>query len=400
MTFLKSRAARLPDATLATHDLERDGALPATGFVATVPGTLAPLVPLDLPGVLRGAARARVARRQLRDTYGGADSGIDARPARLGDAADRWQALMVVATQTRLDWARKAAAAGPLCRAILPDYLVLPAARDLWVIEAAGPLIRVRLGLEDGFSAEPDLALALLQGARAKAPPRAVLRMGALAPDIDAWLAELGLVVCLDPSGLAAHGVTPPQRFAHGEFALDLARDPDAERAEMRKVLRSLGVVAGLGLMGLAGWIAAIMLETSALRAQGLAYRQNSERILREVVIPTGPILDIRTQVSRLVEDARAANADAADMARPLDVLRRAGAVLAAHEATVTRVSYQPAAGLVIDLQLADFAALDTLVAALREGGTELRVAQSVTRDDAGVEAVLAMAVTQKGAER
>lgn len=400
MTILKSRAARLPDAQLATHDLERDVPMPTAGFVATVPGTLAPLVPLDLPGALRGPARARVARRQLRDAYGGADNAIDARPARLGDAADRWQAMLVVATQTRLGWARKAAAAGPLCRAILPDYLALPASRDLWVIEAAGPLICTRLGLEDGFSAEPDLALALLQGARTKAPPRAVLRMGSLAPDLDAWLAEQGLAVCFDPAGLAAHGVAAPQRFAHGEFALDLARDPDAERAEMRRVLRRLGVVAGLGLMGLVGWIAAIVLETSELRAQGLAYRQNSERILREVVIPTGPILDIRTQVSRLIEQAVEANAEAGTVARPLDVLRRAGTVMAAHEASVTRVSYQPAAGLVIDLQLADFAALDALVAALREGGTELRVAQSVTRDDAGVEAVLAMAVTPQGAEK
>lgn len=400
MSFLKSRAARIPEVTLATHDLERDGAMPDRAFVATVPGTLAPLVPLDLPGALRGPARTRVARRQLRDAYGGVDSGIDARPARLGNAADRWQAMLVVATQMRQGWARKAAAAGPLCRAILPDYLTLPAARDLWVIEAAGPLIRVRLGLEDGFAAEPDLALALLHGALAKAPPRAVLRIGALAPDLDAWLAGQGLAVCLDPAGLSAHGFAPPQRFAHGEFALDLARDPDAERAEMRKILRRLGVVAGLGLMGLVGWIAAVLLETSALRAHGLAYRQNSERILREVVIPTGPILDIRTQVSRLIENARETNAEAGAVARPLDVLRGAGTVMAAHEATVTRVSYQPGAGLVIDLQLADFAALDTLVAALRESGAEVRVAQSVTRDDAGVEAVLAMAVTQKEVER
>lgn len=400
MSFLRPRAARPSSAGLEMHDLARDAALPVNGFVATVPGTLAPLVPLDLPGALRGAARARVARRQLRDAYGGADSGIDARPARLGDASERWQAVLVVATQTRLDWARKAAAAGPLCRAILPDYLALPAARDLWVIEAAGPLIRARLGLEDGFSAEPDLALALLQGSAAKAPPRAVLRLGALAPELDAWLAEEGLPVCLDPAGLAVHGIAPPQRFAHGEFALDLARDPDAERAGMRRVLRQVGIAAGLGLAGLTGWIAAALLETSDLRAQGLAYRQNSERILREVVIPTGPILDIRAQVSRLIEDLHKARAEAAAVARPLDVLRQAGLVLAEHDATITRVSYQPAAGLVIDLQLADFAALDALVADLRAGGTELRVAQSVTRDDAGVEAVLAVAVTQKGADR
>jgi general secretion pathway protein L len=117
-------------------------------------------------------------------------------------------------------------------------------------------------------------------------------------------------------------------------------------------------------------------------------------------MIPTGPILDIRTQVTQRLERARTARSDGDGEARPLDVLRRAGAVLADHEGTITRVSYQPGAGLVIDLQLADFAALDALVGALRTTGVESRVAQSVTREGAGIEAVLAMAVTQNGGRR
>jgi len=74
--------------------------------------------------------------------------------------------------------------------------------------------------------------------------------------------------------------------------------------------------------------------------------------------------------------------------------------VLGDHDLTVTRVSYQPGAGLVMDVQIADFAALDALVTALNAAGTEARVAQSVTREDTGVEAVLAMAVSQGGPRR
>ena len=50
--------------------------------------------------------------------------------------------------------------------------------------------------------------------------------------------------------------------------------------------------------------------------------------------------------------------------------------------------------------QISDFAALDAFVSDLRNAGTEARVAQSVTRENTGVEAVLAMAVTQDGANR
>jgi len=397
MIFHRTRTARNTVASLVVHDLDREVAFPAVGFVASVPGTEAPLVPLELPATLTGQARDRVARRQLRDAYGGSDSGIDARPASLGDAADRWRAMLVVDRQARRDWAHKVASAGPLCQAILPDYLTLPASRDLWVIDVFGQVIRARLGLDDGFTAEPDLALALLQGALTKVPPRAVLRHGPLSPDLDAWLAAQSLAVCLDPAGLSVHGVTPPERFAHGELSLDLGRDPDAERAAMRRTLRGLSLPIAMGLTGCLGWVTAALLEVTELRTQALTYRQNSERILREVVIPTGPILDIRAQVSQVIDRARSASTETETEARPLDVLRRAGEVLQAHETTITRISYQPGAGLVIDLQIADFAALDALVAALRTVGTEPHLAQSVTRDGGGVEAVLAMAVRQKG---
>ncbi|SLN47041.1 GspL periplasmic domain protein [Roseovarius gaetbuli] len=400
MTLVLNRKKSAKATPVQTHDLGSGGALPTHPFVALVPGTAAPLVRLDLPEALKGQARDRVAARQLRDAYGGSDAGLDLRPARLAGTRDGWSRVLVADIAERQDWARAVAPAGALCRAVLPDYLALPAAPDLWVIEACGDHIRARLGPEDGFSGEADLALTLLEKAAALAPPRAVLRLGAAAPEIDAYLDAQNLTICGAASELAAHGVTDPQVFGHGEFALDLARDPGAERAEMRRRLRQLRLPAGLAVLGLVGWVAATVMETRELRDQSLAYRQNAERILRDVMIPTGPILDIRTQVTQRLERARTARSDGDAEARPLDVLRRAGAVLADHDGTITRVSYQPGAGLVIDVQLADFAALDALVSALRTTGVEPRVAQSVTREGAGIEAVLAMAVTQNGGRR
>ena len=400
MILARTRPSRASAAPVPLHDLSRGGALPAQPFVAVVPGEAVPLIPLDLPGALKGAARERVARRQLRDAYGGAEAGLDARPARLGETPDAWQRMLVAEAVTRAEWAKAVAPAGALCRAILPDYLALPAAPGLWVIEADAARIRARLGLEDGFAAEPDLALALFQEAVETAPPRAILWQGGLPPEIAAWLGARGLPVCHEVAALAGHGVEPPRSFAHGELALDLARDPGAERAEMHRNLRRLRLPVALAVLGFAGWIGAILMDMAALRDQSLAYRQNAERILRDVMIPTGPILDIRTQVGQVIDRARGAETEAETEARPLDVLRQAGAVLGDHDLTVTRVSYQPGAGLVMDLKIADFAALDALVTALRAAGTEARVAQSVTREDAGVEAVLAMAVTQGGRRR
>ncbi|WP_297774253.1 type II secretion system protein GspL [uncultured Roseovarius sp.] len=400
MSLALTRKSRAASTSLTLHDLSGDAPAPRVPFIACVPGMATPLVPLDLPPLLKGAGRDRVARRQLRDAYGGTEAGLDIRPARLGPEPDLWSRVLVVDAEDRRAWLARLGSASPLCQAVLPDYLTLPAALDLWVVETSERTVLARLGAEDGFAAEPDLAVALLQQAAAGAPPRAVLRTGPALAGVDDVLAALDVPTCDEPGALAAHGVSAPSRFTNGELSLDLARDPGAERAEMRHMLGRLRVPVALATLGLFGWIAATVLETRDLNAQGLVYRQNAERILRAVMIPTGPILDIRTQVSQRIDGARSASTEVETEARPLDVLRLAGVVLRTHTSTITRVNYQPGAGLVMDMQIEDFAALDALVSDLRAAGVQARVAQSVTRDDSGVEAVLAMTVNQAGDRR
>jgi len=122
--------------------------------------------------------------------------------------------------------------------------------------------------------------------------------------------------------------------------------------------------------------------------------------MLRAGLVPAGPVLDIRAQAGDALERARTEAEAAGTQSRPLDVLRAAGAVMAAHEPRVTRASFQPGLGLVIDLEIADFAALDALVGDLAAAGTEARVARSVAREGRGVEAVLALAATRAEAGR
>lgn len=392
MSALK-RKSRPGSDPLPVYDLTGGGAAPQGAFVAVVPGEVAPMIPLDLPPKLKGQARDRVARRQLRDAFGGAEPTIDIRPAHIGAQPDLWTRVLVVDRDARLEWVRRLGAAADRCRGVIPDYIALPAAPELWVIRTDGPRVLARLGLEDGFAAEPGLAEALLETA-IKSPPRAILRLGPPEPGIDAMLARLSLPLCSTVAEVAAHGLSTPMTFEHGEMSLDLSRDPGAERAKMRRSLRRLSLPLALAVLGFAGWIAATVIETRTLADQGMAFRRNAERMLRDTMIPTGPILDIRSQVSQRLERARKTSTETVVEARPLDVLRRAGAILGRHSPRVTRVSYQPGSGLVLDLQIDDFAALDALVSDLREGGTGARIAQSETRDDGdGVEAVIAMTV-------
>lgn len=377
------------------HDLGAGVPLPGRPFVALVPGAEAPLLPLDLPAGLSGPARERVARRQMRDVLG--PGAAEMRPARLGAAREGWRRMLVCDAAARAQWAARVA--GTACRAVLPDYLALPAAPGLWVIETETGQVRARLGPEDGFAAESDLALALLETAAEQTPPRAVLRLGPPLAALDDWLHAQGWPSAESPEGpVEQEEIAPPLRFGHGELALDLARDPEAERAALRGGMVRLVAALVLAFAGFGFWAASVQIETTRLADQGLVYRKNAERLAREGLIPSGPILDLRAQARGALERARGRLTQAEGEARPLEALRLAGEVLVSQELRVTRAAYQPGTGLVIDLEIADFAALDTVVAALRDAGTEARVAQSVTRDGAGVEAVLALATTLPGA--
>lgn len=377
------RRAAAEAAKLPLYYLGAGGRPPAGSYVALVPGAMAPVLSLDLPSGLKGATRLRVARRQMADLFGRNDLDFEMRPVVLGAGKNPWRRALAVAPGDRQKWLQDVT---PACRVVLPDYLALPHAPDVWSIDCSEDKIRARLGVDDGFTAEPALALALLKSALSDAAPKAVLLTGAPDPDIARLLQEHKLEVANDPAKYGA------KIFANGELALDLARDPDAEKQDMRRALRPFLLPAVMAVLALAFWTGAMLRETGELRAQALAHRQSAERILRETMIPTGPILDMRAQVSRLVDKRRAAAEQAAMQARPVDVFRGAGNVLAASDAQVLAVSYQLGSGLVIDLKVKDFAALDQVVAALRAAGIELSVAQSTARENEGVEASLALA--------
>lgn len=366
--------------------------MPAAPFVALVPGSEAPLVQLSLPAGLKRDAREKVALRQAQDRLGARPGSLIIRPARLGSKPDEWRAVIVADSGLVAGW--RAQVAGARCRAILPDYLGLPASPELWTVELAeavgqggAAMVRVRLGTVDGFSAEPALAAMMLRRARAEVQarsrpaPLAVLRLGPSEATLDDALD--GLEIAHGESALPGK-VSRPRLLGHGELALDLATDPALAAARLAARLQALRLPAAMLILGLFGWLGGEWAETARLNAHADAIETANLEVVRRDFVPSGPILDIEAQVSREIARRREGLAPLDDGETPLARLRRAAEVIAeALDADPTQapllntVIWRADADMQIALTLADFAALDALMDDLRAAGLSARVGQS-----------------------
>lgn len=364
--------------------LDAAGARPEPGQIAMVPGAEVPLLRLELPPGLRGQAREQVARRQIRDRMGLDEGRVEMRPLPPRGRGEDWTRVLLV------DAARMAGWRDAPCRALLPDYLCLPAAEGVWTATAlptaetadSEPGVMLRLGPDDGFTAGAALAPLMLRRALAEAtePPAALYRLGPPLPGIEAVLAAQGIPVLTSPEELAARSLPLPRAFAHGEAALDLRADPRAARARLRRRLTPWLWPLALAALAAGLWAAAELTALGRIEARSAAVRAETEALVRRHFVPAGPILDVRTQVARaLAEMQRRSGSDRA--AAPLTLLGAAAEVLAASPGRLDEVSFEPGTGLVLALHLPDFAALEALAAALRGAGLE--VAQLAARTDA-----------------
>ncbi len=361
------------------HRLGDGAALPDAPFVALVPGAQAPLIPVELPDGLRDPAREAVARRQLRDRLGPDAGAPEMHSARLAGAEAGWSAMLVVETHAAAAWRAEVAPAGATCTAILPDYLALPTAEGLWTIEtdADGP-VRARLGPRDGFSAEPALAAVMLERALADSPaPAAILWTGPADAALRTVLSGPDAPPIVSSAQDLADTIAPPRRLAHGELTLDLSAELGARSAAFQARLAALRLPAALAVAGFAAWAAAVELDTRRTYDAAADLRAQIHADVRRDFIPEGPITDVRAQVTRAL-DARRAEAGPEEAATgPLDGLHDAAAVIDDTEARLSAAVLQPDGEIRLELTVADFAALDSLAAALRTQGLDVRVGQS-----------------------
>ena len=349
-----------------------------------VPGAEAPLLTLDLPPRLRGHAREQVALRMLTDRLGLGPSDIAMRPFAGGAAP--WTRALVVA-KDRIDAWRGDALP------VLPDYLALPTAPGVWCVsETDDGTLCARLGPDDGFAAVP--AVAMLQLARALAQgdvPGALLLPRRL-PALTDWAERHGIPVATTPEGIEALGLPRPRRLAHGELACDLRRDPRAARSRLERRVLPWRWPLLAGALAAALWAGAQYLAIDRLDRARASIDTATRALVRNSFVPTGPILDMRVQVSRALADARAAQAIRQGAEDPVAMTARAADVIAAAGARPREIAWTTGEGLTLVLLLPDFAATDAIAAQLGAAGFDVTVTESLAREGGeGVRSTLAL---------
>jgi len=369
-----------------------DGAPPSGGFVALVPGADAPLLSLGLPASLKGVAREDVARRQALDRLGKTATAIDIRPARLG-SGEVWSRVIVADREQVLRWRAALGAGANRCRALLPDYAALPTAPGLWTLDHDGEVVRVRLGPQDGFTAEPALAERLIahaiqQASNANALPRAVWWSGTRDAAIEARFDGLTLVHSADD----LPDMLRPRVMAHDEFGLDLARDPRADAEAVEARIRRLVWPAILLGLGAAGWSGAMVLSVQQDRAAAVAIDAQTLSAARRDLLGAAPILDLRVQVARAIEARGGDTGPAREALTGLPLLRAASEVLTQARAEVQGVALGAAvAGIALDIVVDDFRALDAVLSALSDAGLTASLTRSGINPEGGVAATLSV---------
>lgn len=374
----------------------------ASGYIALVPGGDAPLLALHLPAGLQGAAREQVAWRQLLDQLSVTPEQVEMRPYIRGISSPSWTRVVVANADLMAGWR---ALLQPGCRALLPDYLALPAAADLWVLQVQGDQLRARLGRRDGFSAELGLAELMLGQLLADAdmvkPKAVLLRQGDLPQGLQQRLAEQGIPVVADIRGLKPLGIAPAVVLGHGELSVDLRRDARAARRQLRRQLRPWGA-AGLaaGLM-MAVWASGEVLAIRQLQRDQALLVDHTETLVRQHFVPAGPLPDLRLQVSRALAARQAQVAAGAGRLSPLLLIGQVAEVMVAQQIQPEALSYEQGEGLVLALRLVDFAALDQLVAVLDQSGiaAEPRLARVIESgtEAGGIRADLHLQLKQAG---
>ncbi|WP_164860869.1 type II secretion system protein GspL [Parasedimentitalea marina] len=374
------------------------GPLAASHQVVLVPGEMVPLYSLDLPASLRSGIREKVARRQLADRLGFAPALRPFVPTIQGHPKANTKNWTRVFTADPAWLESLSTLSG---RAVLPDYLSLPTATDLWTLACtAEDRVQARLGPSDGFSAHLTLTPLLLEQALDSGPPpRAILVMNEVGPAIRA-LAESRNIPILETLFDAEALKIVPRVLAHGELACDLRKNPIASQVQMaRRVLPWRWPLLAAALAA-ALWAAAQQIAIQRSETHTQALRAKTQELVQQHFTQGGPVLDPRLQVSRVLAELQRANGSSTHQTSPLELARRAGAIITAADAKPEMLTYREGQGLSVILRLPDFAAAERLAAAFAAEGLDARLTESGTASDSdGVRAEFTIATQAEDTE-
>ncbi|KMW59439.1 General secretion pathway protein L [Candidatus Rhodobacter oscarellae] len=357
------------------------GQAPGGAYVGLLPGTLSPILPVELPAKLSGGAREQVAGRQVSDMVSLPAGSFEIHPLQ-PKGAKTWNRVLFMARDDIAAWRQKATKG---CQAILPDFFALPSAPGLWAIEVEGDTLRARLAADDGFTAEADLAIAQLQATDA---PKGVLRLGDPNTAVDAYLAGLGVPIHTDPAALKKAGLAP-LRWADVTAGLNLLTPPSAAPQRIQAGLRRwrLGALAAASAAAL--WLGMLYLQTQTAQQEAAQNRDLTLAMVRQHFVPDGPILDVRAQVGAVLASAVEPEVIEVQGLPALTQFQIAAEVLTRDTAQVALVTYRPETGLETTIETPDFAALDALVLDLQGADFLVEQLDSRAEQSGGVSARL-----------
>lgn len=369
---------------VATYDagkdfvaLTGDGTTPGAQQVAVVCGADVPVITLDLPPGLRGQAREQVARRQLQDRAGLTAETTEIRPIYPPKQSEKWSKVLIADAALLAKWK---AIAGPHCRAVLPDYLSLPTASGIWSMAMRNDMLMVRLGPDEGFTAQPDLAMVMLEMQLDQARdllPGAILCLGT-APDGLKALADIHDVPLIaSPAEAKGLGLEVPAVLTHGELEFDLRRDPQMARTKLRKQVLPWRWPLLFALIAAGLWSASQVIETRRIETRTAQLNTQTRELVRDKFIPTGPLLDMRIQVSQVLAERQLRAAGWQDKITALDLFATAAGVLSTRGVETDQVSTVSATEVALDVTMPDFASVDQLASDLRAAGLTVTVVQS-----------------------
>ncbi|MFT5796431.1 MAG: general secretion pathway protein L [Candidatus Azotimanducaceae bacterium] len=379
--------------------LDDHGATPTKDQIALVSGADVPILELDLPSGLQGQAREQVARRQLLDRIGLDQQDIEMRPFET-EQSDRWSRVFVTDSAKLVDW-RKGRAIKT--RAVLPDFLALTTAPDLWTVGRHGTSCVVRLGPYDGFSAPSPVAMMMLSRRLRSdiARPKAILFVGDLDPSLNLIADEFDVPVVKAVDDLAALNIEKPSILGHGEIAMNLLRNPQLARARLQRRVLLWRWPALFGLIAAGLWGASEVIQTNRIEGQSRAVQIETLALVKTHFVPNGPILDVRSQVGRELTALRSAMGSDAPQLAMLDLFAQASSVLMSSGAAIETVISLNADTVTLVLRVDNFAAADSIAKDLTEAGLNAEIMESLVSEAAeGVRTEILLSGPQRGVQQ
>ena len=156
----------------------------------------------------------------------------------------------------------------------------------------------------------------------------------------------------------------------------------------MTQALRRLMWPALLFVLGAAGWGSAQLMGARQDTAAAELVLAQTEAAARRDLLGEAPLVDLRLQVARAIDQRRGASAGADAPVSALELFRRASPVLTEGDLTLQSVSLgDDNSGVVLDILVPDFRALESVQSRLSRAGLQAVVQRSAVAPLGGVSA-------------